>query len=68
MIRRLSTSLPTILLLTVASICGAQPLPNAQLSASWLWCPADPSTDDTYFQEFAAQGQSPPLLRMRLAL
>jgi len=32
--------------------------PNAQLSASWLWCPADPSTDDPYFQEFAAQGQN----------
>jgi subtilase family serine protease len=35
----------------------ASPL-NAQLSASWLWCPADPSTDDPYFQEFAVQGQN----------
>jgi len=35
----------------------ASPL-NAQLSASWLWCPADPSTDDPYFQEFGAQGQN----------
>jgi len=32
--------------------------PNAQLSASWLWCPADPSTDEPYFQEFALQGQN----------
>ena len=33
------------------------PLP-AQLSASWTWSPPDPSTDDPYFQQFAAQGQS----------
>src|SRR5438094_823845 len=31
---------------------------NAQLSSSWSWFPADPSTDDPYFQEFAAQGQN----------
>jgi subtilase family serine protease len=31
---------------------------NAQLSCSWLWSPADPSTDNPYFQEFAAQGQN----------
>jgi kumamolisin len=30
----------------------------ASLSASWLWTPADPTTDDPYFQEFAAQGQN----------
>ena len=35
----------------------ASPL-NAQLSCSWLWKPSDPSTDDVYFEEFAAQGQS----------
>jgi subtilase family serine protease len=31
---------------------------NAQLSSSWTWSPADPSTDDPYFEEFAAQGQN----------
>ncbi|MGA2572369.1 MAG: S53 family serine peptidase, partial [Terracidiphilus sp.] len=31
---------------------------NAQLSSSWTWTPADPSTDDPYFKEFAAQGQN----------
>jgi subtilase family serine protease len=31
---------------------------NAQLSCSWAWSPADPSTDNPYFQEFAAQGQN----------
>ena len=35
----------------------ASPL-NAQLSASWSWGPPDPTTDDPYFQEFAAQGQN----------
>jgi hypothetical protein len=29
-----------------------------QLSCSWGWIPDDPSTDDVFFQEFAAQGQS----------
>jgi subtilase family serine protease len=29
-----------------------------QLSVSWLWKPDDPSSDDTYFKEFASQGQS----------
>ncbi len=33
------------------------PLP-LQLSASWLWSPSDPSTDDPYFEKMAAQGQS----------
>jgi len=33
------------------------PLP-LQLSSSWTWSPADPSTDDPYFKEFAAQGQN----------
>jgi subtilase family serine protease len=31
---------------------------NAQLSSSWTWTPADPGTDNPYFQEFAAQGQN----------
>jgi hypothetical protein len=29
-----------------------------QLSVSWAWAPDDPSTDDGFFAEFAAQGQS----------
>ena len=29
-----------------------------QLSCSWGWLPADPSTDDAFFQEMATQGQS----------
>ena len=29
-----------------------------QISSSWSWRPADPSTDDPFFKEFAAQGQS----------
>ncbi len=29
-----------------------------QLSCSWGWVPDDPTTDDVFFQEFAAQGQS----------
>ncbi len=28
------------------------------LSSSWTWNPADPTTDDPYFKEFAAQGQN----------
>ena len=31
---------------------------SAQLGCSWGWTPADPSTDDPYFQKFAAQGQN----------
>ncbi|HEY6447814.1 MAG TPA: protease pro-enzyme activation domain-containing protein [Acidobacteriaceae bacterium] len=31
---------------------------NAELSCSWGWSPADSSTDDPYFKEFAAQGQN----------
>jgi len=31
---------------------------NAQLSSSWYWSPADPSTLNPYFDEFAAQGQT----------
>jgi hypothetical protein len=29
-----------------------------QISCSWMWTPDDPGTDDVFFQEFAAQGQS----------
>jgi kumamolisin len=39
------------------AMATANPL-NAQLSSSWTWLPADPSTDNPYFQEFAAQGQN----------
>jgi subtilase family serine protease len=39
------------------AMATASPL-NAQLSSSWTWSPADPSTDNPYFEEFAAQGQS----------
>jgi kumamolisin len=39
------------------AMATASPL-NAQLSSSWTWNPADPNTDNPYFQEFAAQGQS----------
>jgi len=33
------------------------PLP-AQLSASWIWSPSDPNTDNPYFKKMAAQGQN----------
>ncbi len=33
------------------------PLP-LNLSSSWTWSPADPSTDNPYFQKMQAQGQS----------
>ncbi len=39
------------------AMATASPL-NAQLSSSWTWSPADPSTDNPYFQEFATQGQN----------
>ena len=39
------------------AMATASPL-NAQLSSSWTWSPADPNTDNPYFQEFAAQGQN----------
>ena len=46
---------------TDAAIFNAMATPNplnAQLSSSWTWSPADPNTDNPYFQEFAAQGQN----------
>ena len=39
------------------AMATTEPL-SAQLSISWSWTPADPTTDDPYFFEFAAQGQS----------
>ncbi len=39
------------------AMATASPL-NAQLSSSWTWSPADPNTDNPYFEEFAAQGQN----------
>jgi len=31
---------------------------SLQISSSWSWRPADPQTDDPYYQQMAAQGQS----------
>jgi subtilase family serine protease len=39
------------------AMATASPL-NAQLSCSWGWRPTDNTTDDPYFEEFAAQGQN----------
>ncbi len=40
------------------AMATAKPL-NAQLSSSWMWqAPIDPTQDDPYFKEFAAQGQN----------
>ncbi len=39
------------------AMATAEPL-NAQIGCSWGWYPADPSVDDPYYQEFAAQGQN----------
>jgi subtilase family serine protease len=39
------------------AMATASPL-NAQLSSSWTWYPADPTIDNPYFLEFAAQGQN----------
>ena len=41
----------------LSSMTTHLPLP-LQLSCSWGWSPADPSTDDPYYQKMAAQGQS----------
>ena len=41
----------------LASMSTHSPLP-AQMSASWVWTPADPGACDPYFQKFAAQGQN----------
>jgi subtilase family serine protease len=39
------------------AMATANPL-QAQLSSSWAWIPADPTQDNPYFEEFAAQGQN----------
>jgi subtilase family serine protease len=31
---------------------------SLQISSSWSWMPADPGTDDPYYQQMASQGQS----------
>ena len=41
----------------LGAMSSAKPLP-LQLSSSWTWSPADPSTDNPYFQKMASQGQS----------
>ena len=41
----------------LGSMSTHSPLP-LQLSSSWTWTPADPSTDDPYFEKMAVQGQS----------
>jgi subtilase family serine protease len=41
----------------LGSMSTHTPLP-LNLSASWLWDPSDPSTDDPYFEKMASQGQS----------
>ncbi|HVO61558.1 MAG TPA: choice-of-anchor D domain-containing protein [Terriglobales bacterium] len=41
----------------LSSMSTHAPLP-AQLSASWVWRPADPAQCDPFFQKFAAQGQN----------
>jgi subtilase family serine protease len=39
------------------AMATAKPL-NAQLSSSWVWAPADPTTLNPFFEEFALQGQN----------
>ncbi len=39
-------------------VSNAQAPLSLQISSSWAWNPADPSTDDPYYQQMAAQGQS----------
>ncbi len=41
----------------LGGMSSGSPLPS-QLSASWTWSPADPSTDNPYFQKMASQGQT----------
>ena len=41
----------------LGSMSTNSPLP-LNLSSSWTWSPADPSTDDPYFEKMASQGQS----------
>ncbi|MGB9074940.1 MAG: choice-of-anchor D domain-containing protein [Terriglobales bacterium] len=39
-------------------VSTAQAPLSLQISCSWSWTPADPQTDDPYYQQMAAQGQS----------
>jgi kumamolisin len=48
----------TAILSAMTTTSPQHPVLPAQLSSSWLWCPADPTTDDPYFQKMAAQGQT----------
>ncbi len=41
----------------LSSMSTHTPLP-LNLSSSWTWGPADPSTDDPYFEKMASQGQT----------
>jgi len=41
----------------LSSMSTNSPLP-LNLSSSWTWTPADPGTDDPYFEKMASQGQS----------
>jgi len=41
----------------LGSMSSYSPLP-LNLSASWLWGPPDPTSDEPYFKKMAAQGQS----------
>jgi len=41
----------------LSSMTTHTPLP-AQLSCSWGWGPADPTTDDPFYEKMAAQGQN----------
>jgi subtilase family serine protease len=41
----------------LGGMSSSSPLP-LNLSSSWTWSPADPSTDDPYFEKMASQGQS----------
>jgi subtilase family serine protease len=41
----------------LGSMSSHKPIP-LQLSASWLWTPVDPKTDNPFFKKMAAQGQS----------
>jgi subtilase family serine protease len=41
----------------LSAMVSAKPL-SLQISSSWAWKPADPATDDPYYEQMAAQGQS----------
>src|SRR5271165_3088601 len=41
----------------LSAMSTASPL-SMQIGCSWAWSPADPGSDDLYYQKFAAQGQN----------